>query len=103
MTFRIAGPSAAIADGEIVSVSLAGHDILVCRTGGSIFAADDSCPHAGARLSAGRLKAGEILCPLHGARFDPASGQCRSKVQGFGALVVYVTRERDGVIEVDLP
>jgi nitrite reductase/ring-hydroxylating ferredoxin subunit len=103
MTYQVALPSAAVPDGEIVPVSVVGRDILICRTGNSVFAADDRCPHAGARLSGGKLKADQIVCPLHGARFDLASGECRSKVQGFAAMKVHETRERGGMIEVDLP
>ena len=50
-------------------------DICLVRLGGKYFAMDDRCTHAEAMLSAGELDDGEIMCPLHGARFNLATGE----------------------------
>ena len=42
---------------------------------GKVYAAQDVCPHAGARLSEGALEGTVITCPLHGSQFDVRSGE----------------------------
>lgn len=41
-----------------------------------VHALADSCPHAGAPLSAGALRDGVVVCTWHGWRFDPETGKC---------------------------
>jgi len=41
---------------------------------GQLFAIDDSCPHQGSSLCAGRLEGRVIQCLAHGLRFDLYSG-----------------------------
>ena len=41
---------------------------------GELFATDDICTHAYARLSDGWLDRNEIECPLHAGRFDVKTG-----------------------------
>ena len=55
------------------------HDNLqlaLCRVDGNVYAFEDICPHAYALLSQGFVEGGEIECPLHGARFEMATGRC---------------------------
>jgi len=49
--------------------------IALVRRGDDYFAIDDTCPHEGASLSQGRVLGGEIVCPLHAARFLIHSGE----------------------------
>lgn len=48
--------------------------VVVCRVAGELHALDDRCTHAMAPLSSGRLRGGTVMCPLHGASFDVATG-----------------------------
>ena len=50
-------------------------EIVVCRTKDGIFALDNVCTHAFARLSEGRLRGTRVICPLHGASFDVRDGR----------------------------
>jgi len=50
-------------------------EIVVCRTKDGIYAVDNICTHADARLSEGRLRGNRLLCPLHGAAFDVRDGR----------------------------
>lgn len=52
-----------------VAARLMGRRLVVARDGDGPFVLDDRCPHRGAPLSRGRLKAGGIVCPYHGWRF----------------------------------
>jgi 3-phenylpropionate/trans-cinnamate dioxygenase ferredoxin subunit len=50
-------------------------EIVVCRTKDGIFALDNICTHAHARLNEGRLRGTRLICPLHGAAFDVRDGR----------------------------
>jgi len=51
--------------------------VAVFRSGDAVVAFEDVCPHAGAPLSEGVCKDGEVVCSWHGFRFDAATGECR--------------------------
>ncbi len=67
-------PLAELAEGRMVARSAGGREIMICRTSGGIFAIDNICSHAYARLSEGRLRGFRAICPLHGAAFDVRTG-----------------------------
>ena len=60
--------------GEMIARQAGGREILICRTRDGVFAIDDQCSHAEARLCEGRLRGIRVICPLHGAAFDVRSG-----------------------------
>ena len=68
---------AAVADlpkGKTLCVEVDGREVLLCHTAEGLFAVDNLCTHAAARLCEGKLKGHRILCPLHGAAFDVRDG-----------------------------
>ena len=64
-----------LAEGEVLGVLVAGKEIAVYDLDGELFATDDICTHAYARLSDGWLDRGEIECPLHAGRFEVKTGK----------------------------
>lgn len=54
---------------------ISGRPVLVCRTKEGVFALDDVCTHAYARLHEGRLRGWRLICPLHGGSFDVRDGR----------------------------
>ena len=56
-------------------VEAGGDSILLCHTQDRIFAVINRCSHAEEPLACGRMKAGWIACPVHGARFDLETGE----------------------------
>jgi nitrite reductase/ring-hydroxylating ferredoxin subunit len=48
---------------------------LVRGANDEVFALGNTCPHRGGPLAGGKLVNGELACPWHGFRFDPATGQ----------------------------
>lgn len=52
-----------------------GVEIIVCHTRDRLFAVRNLCSHAYERLDCGKMKDGWIACPVHGARFDLATGE----------------------------
>jgi nitrite reductase/ring-hydroxylating ferredoxin subunit len=80
---------------------IGGRDIVICRTPEGVFALDNICTHAHARLSEGRLRRVRLVCPLHGASFDVRDG----RVLGPPAeipLTTHLVRLEGGVVEVAL-
>jgi nitrite reductase/ring-hydroxylating ferredoxin subunit len=78
-----------------------GREIVICRTREGVFALDNICTHAHARLSEGRLRATRLVCPLHGATFDVRDGRVLAPPAEV-ALTAHAVRLAAGVIEVAL-
>lgn len=66
---------AALPLGGMRACMVGGRELLICRTREGVFALDNICTHAHARLSEGRLRATRLVCPLHGAAFDVRDGR----------------------------
>ncbi len=49
--------------------------IAVFNVEGTLFAISDTCTHAEASLSEGRIDGETVECPLHGACFDLRTGE----------------------------
>jgi len=52
--------------------------VALFNVDGQIYAIDDTCTHAEASLSEGTVEGCEVVCPLHGARFDLRTGAALS-------------------------
>ena len=88
--------------GEMSARTLAGREVLVCRPDGGVFAVEDRCPHAEARMSEGRLRGCRLSCPMHGAVFDVRDGRvlARPATQPLPTFPVLI---EDGFVQVLLP
>lgn len=91
--------------GRGLRVCKAGHDLAVFRVGDSVFAIDDSCPHAGGSLANGQLNGTRVRCPVHGLMFEldprrspgpPMLAVRQHVVQVVDNMLVLDLRERDG-------
>jgi len=71
---RVAGVGD-ITPGQIIPVEAAGQKLLLARIGSDYFAAQRKCPHLGFNLCRGSLDGGAVVCPLHKAKFDLATGR----------------------------
>jgi 3-phenylpropionate/trans-cinnamate dioxygenase ferredoxin subunit len=93
---------AEVARGRMRSCRIGERELVVCHTRDGVFAVDNVCTHAFARMSEGYLKGTRLTCPLHGASFDVRTGA----VLGGPAtmpLAAYQTRVVGDVVEVALP
>jgi len=61
--------------GKMHACAAGDREILLCRTKQGIYALDNICTHAYARLNEGRLRGTRVICPLHGASFDVRDGR----------------------------
>lgn len=82
-------------------VSVVGREVLICHTREGVFALDNICTHALARMDEGRLRGVRVICPLHGASFDVRDGRVL-RPPATCAIRQYPARVVDGMIEVAL-
>ena len=70
------GPVSRIPRGEGKTFIVAARMVAVFRTrSGELFATQASCPHRGGPLAEGMIGGTELVCPLHGFKFDLSSGR----------------------------
>ena len=102
MSRAIAGKVSDLSDGKLHKVSVDGKQILVVNIDGNYFATDDTCTHAGASLSEGKLDGSIVTCGWHGAQFDCKTGNLEkfpAKINNLQSYKVVVESD-DVVIEV---
>lgn len=96
-----AADRSALGDGEVIGVVIAGHEIALYEMDGDIFATDDVCTHAYAKLSDGWMEKGEIECPLHAGRFEIKTGKATAP-PCIDDVKTYPVRLKDGEIQINL-
>lgn len=64
-----------VPEGKMHALAVDGRELIVCRTKDGVYALDNICTHAFARLNEGRLRGNRLICPLHGAAFDVRDGR----------------------------
>ena len=95
------GSTEDLAEGDVMAVLVDGVAVAVARCEGEIYAIDNICTHALAYLSEGYVDVDDctIECPLHGARFDLATGRVRALPATVPART-FPVRVVDGQIEI---
>ncbi|MCS7003291.1 MAG: non-heme iron oxygenase ferredoxin subunit [Dehalococcoidia bacterium] len=91
-----------IPDEGCVRVIVNDTPIAIVKSDGVIYAVSDTCTHDEASLCDGDVFNGIIECPLHGARFELATG----KVRAFPAVIplqTYPVTIDGGHVLVTLP
>jgi phenylpropionate dioxygenase-like ring-hydroxylating dioxygenase large terminal subunit len=110
-TWQPVALAADLQPGAVTGYTLLECELVLARfADGQLLAADVACPHKGARLSAGCIRDGALMCPYHGWRFDP-SGACQNIPSlvapnpaklALSHLHTYSIQERYGLIWVKL-
>jgi 3-phenylpropionate/trans-cinnamate dioxygenase ferredoxin subunit len=93
---RVAGLNE-IAKGQTLCVEVDGREILLCHTSDGLYAVDNLCTHAAARLCEGKLKGNRLLCPLHGAAFDVRDGSALTRPASIPLATYPVSVEGDSI------
>ena len=65
-----------IAEGVGKLVRLKGDEMAVFKSNGKLYGVQNICPHEGGQLCNGWIDGGEVVCPLHGYKFDLKTGAC---------------------------
>jgi nitrite reductase/ring-hydroxylating ferredoxin subunit/uncharacterized membrane protein len=93
---------AALGEGEMKAVEVAGAAILIARRGGRVYALADTCVHREGSLADGELVGDCVKCPLHGSVFQLSDGSVEQGPAAYPQPVLEA-RVRDGSIEVRAP
>jgi anthranilate 1,2-dioxygenase ferredoxin component len=88
-------------EGGKLAAQVGGWHVLVGQTDDGLFAVNDRCTHQAALLSAGKIRRGVVMCPLHGARFELETGRCVGAA--YRDLRTFAVRVEGGRIEVCVP
>ena len=87
----LVGPESLLAEGEHMTLEVAGDEVALFRTDGTVYAIADVCSHDGAEIA--------IVCPRHGAKFCLATGKALC-APAYTDIAAYEVRIVDGHIEV---
>ena len=69
------GTLAEVPAGSCRSVEADGMSVAICNVDGTIYAVDNTCPHAGGPLGEGSLDGELVECPWHGWRYNVKTGE----------------------------
>ncbi len=75
--------------------------LVLCNLDGSLYAVDNTCPHAGGPLGEGIFKGPYLECPWHGWRYDVRTGERPENPEI--TVACYPIRVIEGVVYVELP
>lgn len=75
-------------------------EVGVFRSGGSFFAIENACPHAGVPLSEGSAERCIVTCPAHGFQYDLRTGYAADGGDGF-PIPRFAILERDGGLWIE--
>lgn len=92
--FIRAASTADIPEGTGRAISLDGVEVALFHLEGRFYAIENTCPHRGGSLGAGRLEGEEVICPLHGWQFNVKTGRLP---MGGGVRSFQVRVEADAV------
>jgi nitrite reductase/ring-hydroxylating ferredoxin subunit len=73
---KVSFPGDEIAEGVGKLVRLKGEEMAVFKSSGKLYGVQNICPHEGGQLCNGWIDGGEVVCPLHGYKFDLKTGAC---------------------------
>jgi len=90
-----------IDEGKVKTFHISGHDILLAKYQGKIYALENLCTHDGGELGEGTLIEDQVMCPRHGARFDIKTGDVKAMPAAVG-IGTYDLKTENGEVFVDL-
>ena len=79
MSRELVGSTGDVPVGSVRVVECAsGRSLALANVDGELYAIDNVCTHDAGPLGEGELFQGRVICPRHGAAFDPKTGRVLS-------------------------
>jgi nitrite reductase/ring-hydroxylating ferredoxin subunit len=94
--FVPAAPLEQVPPGTATTVCVNGTEVALFNVGGTVYALQDGCAHAGSSLGAGELGGSVVRCRGHGWTYDLRTGFVCG-IDGFG-VPTYPVKVVDGQI-----
>ncbi len=82
-------------------VEVGGRSMLLCKSGGEVYAVDEMCPHKYESMAYGVIFQGRITCPHHQYAFDLETGRCNKR--RCEPVQTYRCEVRDSRVFIGLP
>jgi nitrite reductase (NADH) small subunit len=89
--------------GTCQSIEFQDQGIALFNLEGTIYALDNTCPHAGGPLGEGSVEGDLVECPWHGWKFNIKTGVCQKNPNPTWNVSRYDVQVVDGIILVALP
>ena len=83
------------------AIDVEGESVLLCNSGGTHLAIKNQCTHQASPLAGGRVRNGFISCPLHGVKFNLATGQPHGSLTRV-FVKTYPVRDEDGMLVISV-
>ncbi len=99
--FRPLASVSDLAPGSCLSVEADGIGVALFNVDGTIYALDNTCPHAGGPLGEGTLSNEIVECPWHGWRYNVRTGEKLENPEF--KVACYEVHVKDNVILVAIP
>ena len=90
-----------IEPGQARLVDVKGKQIALFNIDGAFFALDNTCTHDEGPLVEGEITGHEVICPLHGAKFDIRTGEVLGP-PAYEPVTCYAVRVTGTDIEVEV-
>ena len=75
LSFTKVAETSEIPVGKMKMVKIEDKEVLIGNVNGSFYAIANPCTHKSGGLSEGSLEGNIVTCPIHGSRFDVATGK----------------------------
>src|SRR5215472_5440583 len=89
------------AEGEAKEFRCGDKMICVANVNGTISAMDNVCLHRGGPLGQGEIEGDKLVCPWHGWRWDPKTGQAAHDPNAKIALYPLKIENGEVMVEID--
>ncbi len=83
-------------------VEAGGVVLALFNLGGTVYALNNTCTHAGGPLGEGEVNGNVVTCPWHGSRFDITNGQVLQP-PARRPVATYAIKVQGGEMFVELP
>ena len=97
---RLAAQSDLPDSDEVKEFPCGEHIVCIANVNGTLSAMDNVCLHRGGPLGEGTIENGKVVCPWHGWRWDPKTGQADQDAKAKIALYPLKIENGDVLVEI---